>query len=267
MTAQSTTIDNAAVSTGSHRPLLGLGTVTRKELTEWVRGPKALIILGVSVLGAVFMTLIPFIAQATNEAADAGLLSHDPTANVLLGWTGQTVALIAILSTMALLSTERDRGTLAWTLTNPVSPWSVVAAKYIVAFTVFAATAVVLPMLVSVALATVAYGGLPDLRIVGTFVALFLALPAFYVALTVALGTAVKSTVGVAGIAFSVMFLPQILGGLLPIIGELSPTSIGSWARHVAKGEPASMLTPIGWAISMVVLIVGAKVVFDRQEL
>ena len=47
---------------------------------------------------------------------------------------------------------------------------------------------------------------------------LFLALPAFYIALTVALGTGVKSTVGVAGIAFAVLFLPQVLGGLLPIV-------------------------------------------------
>ena len=54
------------------------------------------------MLGAIFMTLIPFIAEATQEAESAGLLSHDPTANVLLGWTGQTVALIAILATMAL---------------------------------------------------------------------------------------------------------------------------------------------------------------------
>ena len=96
---------------------------------------------------------------------------------------------------------------------------------------------------------------------------LFLALPAFYIALTVALGAGVKSTVGVAGIAFAVMFLPQAIGGLVPIVNELSPTSIGSWAMLVAKGEPASMLTPIGWTIAMVVLVVGAKLVFDRQEL
>ena len=87
--------------------------------------------------------------------------------------------------------------------------------------------AVILPMLVSVGLATVVYGGLPDLRVVGTFLGLFVALPAFYIALTVALGAGVKSTVGVAGIAFAVMFLPQVLGGLLPIVNELSPTSIG----------------------------------------
>jgi len=92
-------------------------------------------------------------------------------------------------------------------------------------------------------------------------------LPAFHIALTVAVGTGVKSTVGVAGIAFAVLFLPQVVRGLLPIVNELSPTSIGSCAMLVAKGQPASMLTPIGWAVSMVVLIVGAKLVFDRQEL
>ena len=122
-------------------------------------------------------------------------------------------------------------------------------------------------MLVSIGLATVVYGGLPDLRVIGTFLVLFLALPAFYITLTIALGTAVKSTVGVAGIAFAVLFLAQAIGGLLPIVSELSPTSIGSWAMLVAKGQPASILTPIGWAISMVVLVVGAKLVFDRQEL
>jgi len=267
MTAQSAALGSASVQPGRSRPFLGVGTVVRKELTEWLRGPKALIILGVSVLGAVFMTLIPFIAEATHEAEAAGLMSHDPTANVLIGWTGQTVALIAVLATMALLSTERDRGTLAWSLTNPVSPSSIIAAKYVVATVIFAITAVVLPMILSVGLATVVYGGLPDLRVIGTFVGLFLALPAFYIALTVALGTVVKSTVGVAGVAFAVMFLPATLGGLIPVVAELSPTNIGSWAMLVAKGQPASMLTPAGWLISMAILVVGAKLVFDRQEL
>jgi ABC-type transport system involved in multi-copper enzyme maturation permease subunit len=266
MTAQHAELVSAPIASPRGGPFLGLRTVMGKELTEWTRGPKALIVLGVSLLGAIFMTLIPFIAEATGEAESAGLLSHDPTANVLLGWTGQTVALIAILATMALVSTERDRGTLGWTLTNPVSPTSVISAKFVVAFLVFVATAVLLPMLASIGLATVLYG-LPDLMIVGTFFVLFLALPAFYIALTVALGAGVKSTVGVAGIAFAVLFLPQIIGGLLPIVNELSPTSIGAWAMLVAKGQPASILTPIGWAISMVVLVVGGKVVFDRQEL
>jgi len=34
----------------------------------------------------------------------------------------------------------------------------------------------------------------------------------------------------------------------------------------VAKGQPASMLNPIGWAISMVILVVGAKLVFEFPD-
>ena len=80
------------------------------------------------------------------------------------------------------------------------------------------------------------------------------------------LGSGIRSTAGVAGAAFAALFVPQVLGGIVPIIGELSPTSIGSWAMAVAKGEPASMLTLVGWLVTMAVLIVGAKLVFDRQE-
>ncbi len=267
MTAQSAAIAPTTSQAARGGMFLGFGNSLRKELTEWFRGPKALIVLGISIVGAIFMTLIPFIAKATGEAEQAGLLSTDPTANVLLGWTGQTVAFIAVIASMTLLSTERDRGTLAWSLSNPVSPTSIIAAKFLAAILVISVTAVALPMLVSIGVATVAYGALPDLAVVGTLSVLFLALPAFYVALTVAAGTAVKSTAGVAGVAFAVMFVPQVVGGLLPIVNDLSPTSIGAWAMAVAKGGAASPLTPIGWLVSMVAIVVAAKLVFDRQEL
>jgi len=246
---------------------LGFRTVLRKELTEWVRGPKAIIVAGISVAGAVFMTLIPFIAEATHEAEQAGILSKDPTANVLLGWTGQTVALITVVATMALLSSERDRGTLGWSLTNPVSPTSIIAAKFVAAILVLAVAGVMLPMAVSIGLATVVYGSLPNLAIVGTFGVLFLALPSFYIALTIGLGTVVKTTAGVAGVAFAVMFVPQVIGGLVPIVNQISPTSIGAWAMATAKGEAASILTPIGWLVAMVAIVMGSKLVFDRQEI
>ncbi len=219
-----------------------------------------------SILGAIFMTLVPFIAQASHEAEDAGLLTMDPTTNVLIGWTGQTVALIVIVATMSLLSSERDRGTLAWSLTNPVSPTSIIAAKFVAATLVISLTAVIVPLAVAVVVATSSTAASPTCRVVGTFAGLFLMLPTFYVALTVGFGTAIRSTAGVAGAAFAVLFVPQVLGGIVPILGELSPTSIGAWAMAMAKGQPVSMLTLVGWVVSMIVIVVGAKLVFDRQE-
>jgi len=265
MTAPSVAI-GPTVQRRTGGPFLGFGTVLRKEVTEWLRGPKALIIAGISIFSAIFTTLIPFIAKASNELDEAGLLSMDPTANVLLGFTGQTVALIAVVATMALLSGERDRGTLAWSLTNPVSPTSIIAAKFVAAMLVFSVAALVLPLLVSVGVATVAYGALPNLSTVATFGLLILTLPAFYIALTIGLGTAIKSTAGVAGAAFAVMFVPQIIGGIVPIVNDLSPTNVGAWAMATAKGLPASTLTIAAWVVAMVVMVVGAKLVFDRQE-
>ncbi len=33
-----------------------------------------------------------------------------------------------------------------------------------------------------------------------------------------------------------------------------------------AKGEPASALTLAGWLVSMTAIVIGAKLVFDREE-
>src|SRR6187402_2417547 len=116
MTAQSMAVGTTTTHRRGGGMFLGFGTVFRKEVTEWFKGPKALIVAGVSVAGHIFLTLIPFVVRATNQAAETGLehsqldLTLDPTTNVLLGWSGQTIALIAVVATMALLSAERHRG-------------------------------------------------------------------------------------------------------------------------------------------------------------
>ena len=66
--------------------------------------------------------------------------------------------------------------------------------------------------------------------------------------------------------ALAVLFVPQMLGGMVPHMTELSPTSIGQWAQAVVMGEPAPWSIPVSWLVSMIVIVVGAKVVFDRQE-
>ena len=81
-----------------------------------------------------------------------------------------------------------------------------------------------------------------------------------------ALGTFVKSTAGVAGVGFIVLFAPMIVTGVLPIFKDITPTSIGAWALAVASGQSASILTLAVWLVTMAVLAVSAKVLFNRQE-
>jgi len=245
---------------------LGFRNAFRKELAEWLHGPKVLVIAGLSVVAAAFTTMLTRIEQATTDPGEIVDLSVDPTVNALLGWSGQIVGLIAIVATMTIISVERDRGTLAWSLTNPVSPTSILAAKFAASLIVFSLAAVVLPMVVAVGVATVAYGGLPDISTIAVFTVLFLATPAFFLALTIGLGAGIRSTAGIAGVALAVLLLPQMLGGMVPALAELSPTSIGRWAQAVVSGEPAPLSIPAMWLVSMVAIVVGSKLVFDRQE-
>ena len=262
MTAQS-----PALVPSAHRSdgiFLGFGTVFLKEVQDWTRGRRALVVGLVSVAVALLGTIVPFLVPKDSPGAAA--LSMDPTANVLMAWSGLTFAIVAVLATMGLVSTERDRGTLGWSLTNPVSPSSILAAKWSAAVLVYGLVGVVAPLVVSTIVATIAYGGSPDLGTIGLFAVLYLTIPAFYIGLMIALGSGMKATAGIAGIGFLVMFLPSGIGALLPIVNEISPTSIGGWAVAVATGGPASPLTLAGWVVSMAILVIAAKLVFDRQE-
>lgn len=266
MTAQSVTVEPGRARPSPGGLFLGFGNVFRKEATEWLRGRRAIVVAIVSVLSVAFTTLVPFVVRATGQASSGPALSMDPTANVLYGWGSQTIQIIALLATMGLLSVERDRGTLAWNLANPVSRASVLFAKFGAAFIAIGILSVIVPIAVSVGVATVAYGDIPDMRIVATFAVLYLTVPALWVALTIALGTFIKSAAGIAGIGFAVMLLPTLVAGFIPFLNEVSPTSIGMWAIAAATGEPASGLTLAGWVAAMSILLIGAKVVFDRQE-
>jgi len=264
MTVQTAAVAPAITPGVRGRPFLGFGTFLRKELTEWARGRGALVIAGISIFGAIFTTVIPFISP---QGQGQGLvLSMDPTTNMLLGWGGMTAAVVALLATMSLISGERDRGTLSWTLSKPISPVSVVAAKWTAAMAVFGLLGVVIPLAVSCVVATVAYGAPPNLQTVALFGVLYLTVPAFYIALTVALGTVVRSTGGVAGIGFAVLLVPNILAGAVPALKDYFPTAIGGWALATATGQEASIATPIAWGVTMLALAIGAAVAFSREE-
>ena len=63
MTAQSVAVGPTIQGPSRGGMFLGFRNSLRKELTQWLRGPGVLIIAGISILGAIFMTLIPFIAK------------------------------------------------------------------------------------------------------------------------------------------------------------------------------------------------------------
>lgn len=236
-----------------------------KELHEWwARRGATTTFLVVSALGIVG-TLATRIDEVMGGVPSASML--DPTTNVLGAQFDQWVVMAAIFGSLGLLTTERDSGTLAWTLSKPVSRSAVLVAKWASAVTVIAVAGIALPLVVSSVVATVAYGSVPDVLTVASFGVLLAAVAAFIVALNLSLATRIDSQAGIAAIAFAFFAAPYLLGSLLPSLAAWWPTAIGAVAGSVAAEGSMPAATLVGWAVGLLVAGTAGLLIFSREDL
>ncbi len=245
--------------------LLGFRPFLRKELTSWWQSRAALVtFVAVSAL-ATLGTLATQIDEWAGGVPAAEMLN--PTANVLGGKFEQWVTIAAILTTIGIMTQERATGTLAWTLSKPVSRTSVLLAKWTASVVMLSIFSVILPLAVSTIVATLAYGSVPELDVVAKYGVVLMGVPAFIVALNLSLGTRINSQAGIAAIALVVFAAPYVLGNLVPFVSELWPTSIGAMAGMVATGSAPNVPTVAGWAISIVAAGLAAMFIFDLEDI
>ena len=273
MTAQTLTPGAVAAPVPTDRRLAGLGALLSKDTTEWLRGRRAWVVLAVSVT---FMALAAgngwIVTQLTSmlppeAGAEVGAGLAGALDNLLAAVGAQVFVLATILAVGSLLVSERQAGTLAWVASKAVSRRSIWLSKWISAFGMIAATAVVLPLATTVALVTVLYGA-PDAALVAGLAVGMLSVVAFFAAVGILAGTVLTSQVGVVGAGFGVFVLMPILGGLLPPeIGAMLPVSMLTWAAGIASGMPASWTTPVAFAIVLAAIVAVGLWRMDRMEL
>lgn len=254
----------------SAHPLLGFAQFFVKERREWWASRRAVVVAIVTTLLVAGTTVAPWLQAAFPPAdgqAPAAPLSMDPTVNLLGANWNQWLTFIAIFASMGLLAGERDKGTLAWSLSKPLSRSALLLAKWSAGTLVYGLAGVILPMVVGVGVATAAYGSLPDLTTVVAFTVAILTIPALYIALSIALGTHLSSQAAVAGIGVAVSFLPSFVGLLSIDLARAMPPAMSSWALAMAGGVPVGLVTPIGWVTGMAVIGAVAYVAFTRAEL
>jgi ABC-2 type transport system permease protein len=262
MTATAT---NPGIST-TNLGLLGFGPFVRKEVSEWWQRRAILATFGAITVLGIIGTLATRIDESLGGLAPAAA-QLDPTMNVLGALFDQWILFAAIFASIGLLIQERTTGTLAWTLSKPISRTSLLLAKWLVAVVMLAVFGLVLPLAVSVGVATWAYGSAPDLARVATLGGVLIALPAFFVAFNLALSTRLNSQAGVAAIALGVAMAPLLFGGFLPVLAELWPTSMTSVAQSMAAGEAPHLPTMISWAVVVIGLGIAGLVIFQREDM
>ena len=254
MTALSTPRDGAVNRAQALGVLPGLGSLIRKELTEWRRSRRIWVVFLVTAL---FMTLSALNSWLqTNLPAEAGDAAVTPITDPMLILVGavssQVFAVAAIFAVMGLLVAERESGTLAWTASKPVSRSAIWLSKYAVATTVLWVAAGLLPILATVALIVPLYGGVAVVPVVIMTAATALSI-ALFVAVALLVSTLVTSQAAVAAVAIGVMFSPQLLGLVVP--APFLPTSILEWSLALAGGESPGIVTPVAWAITMAAMV------------
>jgi hypothetical protein len=89
---------------------------------------------------------------------------------------------------------------------------------------------------------------------------------ALFGAIVLAASTIVTSQAAVAAIGLAAVFLPQVLGAIVPI-GPYLPTSILEWTLVTASGQSAELATPIVWAATVVFLVAFAARRMERMDL
>ena len=184
----------------------------------------------------IFMTLTAanaainsWITANVPEATVSGaVISLDPMTNFLAAVSTQIFVVVAIFAAMSLLVAERERGTLSWVASKPVSRGAIWLSKWAAAAIVVSIVAGIIPMVAATfgsgegALRLGRHPGRSRSATVGVVASV-----AFMVAVVLAVSTVLPNQAAVAAIGFAVFLLPQILVSLVPVdISPYLPTSI-----------------------------------------
>ncbi len=251
--------------------LAGFGPPFRKELREWTHSKRIWVILAVTTA---FMVLTAangaittwLVANVPGGEVSTKPISLDPMVNFMGAISSQIFVVVAIFAAMSLLIGERDKGTLSWVASKPVSRASIWLSKWAAASIVVTLVAGIIPMAATFGLATVLYGPLGIDTLVYATIGIAASIT-FMVAVVLAASVVISNQAAVAAIGFVVFFLPQLLAGLLPVdISPVLPSSILAWSLGPVLGAEMAVVTPIAWVVSLIALVGFASWRMERLE-
>jgi ABC-2 type transport system permease protein len=243
---------------------------------EWLEQWRTYRLLMVGVVLIVFGLLSPLIAKYTpeiiklipNGEAIAQLI---PTPTMIDSVTqyikniSQFGVILALLLTMGAVAQEKDKGTAAMMLVKPlprvtflVAKFTALALMFAVAIAIAGAACYYYTWLLFSALDMPRWLALNGLMLVFVLV---------YVALTLFCSVVAKSQAAAGGLALCLLFILGLTGSI-PGLGEYLPGQLLEWGGGLIAGK-ADAFWPALWVSVgiIVVALIGARLIFERQEL
>jgi ABC-type transport system involved in multi-copper enzyme maturation permease subunit len=251
---------------GSAREALaGFRNFARKDLAEWFRTRRFLW----TTLAATSLVLLGVLASRIAHTLDSSIVvTLDASENMRTAGWETLLPIFAVFSTMGIVVAERENRTLAWSLSMPLTRLSVLASKLLTSLLALAVGAVLIPEVIALAGARLAYGDFPNAGSIVWPAAAGCSLALLLISLNLASSVFFKSQRAVVGIALSVgMIIPGLVAAFWPAAVPWWPISMSDWVTAFGAGKPLQSITPVVWLAAVVVSLVAAKVRFDRDEL
>lgn len=253
----------------------GYRVMAEKELLEAWRTYRLPVVGGVFLLLGIASPLVArYLPEIIRTFAPAGIGVDLPTPSVadvldqFLKNLVQFGALTAILVTMGLVATEKERGTAAFVLEKPLARTAFLAAKVVAVGILFA---------IAVALATAGAWLYTTLLFEQPPIGPWIEMAAVvwlstmvYAAITFLGSVLTRSSLGAAGFGFAGLLVLTFLS-LVPSFSTWLPAGLVPLAKATALEESRAGLDPIvtvGASVAIAVVALAASVVsFRRQEL
>jgi ABC-2 type transport system permease protein len=247
----------------------GFANMLRKENGTWWKTKKWWVQTLVWLLAG--NGLVAFILWVIPLIDPGGAPPASELIGVFMGVLGAAGTVGVLILAQNIIVKEKQMGTAAWILSNPVSRVAFVLSKLLVHGLNILAIIIVLQGAVGYMQISLGEGVFFPL---GPFVAA-MGLQAlnllFYLTLSLMLGTLFRSRGPVTGIAIGVWFLEQLLGQILGLVWEifplLLPSKLVEMASPVALGQPLPSLIPIvSVSLMSLVFVLVALWRFGREE-
>jgi ABC-2 type transport system permease protein len=246
----------------------GFGNLLDKELGSWWRTRRWIVhlVLWPGVTG--FFMLMVWLDRGDNWTAAGGLRESTQLFFQLIGF----FALIgAVLVTQGAIVGERRSGTAAWVLTKPTTRKAFVLAKFVGITLSFLTLSLAIPALVWLVQVRLQWGAGPGAGHFLEALGLLALHQAFYVTLTLMLGTLFRHRGAVAGSALGFWIAGTIAPNVVPKwITALTPWMLVPSAPAVALWQPVEVMLwqpALATAGLAVLCLAVALLQFEREEL
>jgi len=228
-------------------PLAGFGNMLKIEGSRWL-SPRTLITQSLAWLFAInFIVAMPLIVAPMVDGSE--IVTLEMATEIFIGIFSMVVAVGAIIVMQSALVGEKQSGTAAWILSNPITRTSFILSKLLANTLGLLFVAIILQGAIGYGIISYALGY--SLPITSYLVSMGLQIlhMLFYITLTMALGAFFNSRGPIMGIGIMVVMIQDLLAGFLgsylPWFPNVLPRMLNIGSIMLIRGQSLPTSLPI----------------------